>query len=169
MLKAENLDQAFSVVDDWLKDVEVLVAQVAVDLGQYLLRTVLESSPQYTGDFTANWKLYVNTVTAEQDFIGGIFNKEFPDDTPFKRGDSPAINYALSMNKGRGAGMKIGDTLWLANAAKHVDLYAWKVENGTLRLRPENFGGHGPLRKAKLFVTAQFSEITKHNVGKLKL
>lgn len=167
MITVKNMEAAFAAMDKWLADVEATTREAAVSLSFLAFEQVLLSSPQYSGDFAANWRLSVNAIDVS--FHPQVFpEKEFPTKVPFKMGDSPAIMYAISQNTGRLSEAVLGDTLWLANTASHDELYAWKIENNLVRLRPENFGGEGPLGRAREYIKTHYSRIDKHNIGRLQ-
>ncbi len=162
MIKVTNLGQVMSEIDRWLVAVQVEVEQIAIDLMKVMLRQALWNSPQYSGDFVANFKVSIGKQ--DRSFTPGIFSdKIFPTKAPYQKGDTPAITFAAMANADKATGFKLGGTIWLSNSAAHDDLYAWKIENNTLKLRPQNFGGDGPLRYVKAYIGINFSRITKTN------
>lgn len=167
MLNVKNIDEAFAKIDAWLDEVEREIVDIAIGMTWTMTGQVLNLSPQYSGDFAANWRMSVNKI--DTTFQPGVFPEmQFPADAPFQRGDAPAILHAIKANDGRLNGAKLGDTLWLANSAEHHDLYAWKLEDGFIKLRPVNYGGEGPLRQAKKYMQVHFSTINKTNREFLK-
>jgi hypothetical protein len=167
MIKVLNIDAVFSQWDEWQKQVEAECLKIAIGLAKVTLGKALEASPQYSGDFAANWRLDVNNIVPF--FQEGIFpDKEFPTESPYQRRDTPAIRYAIGSNTGRLDSFKFGDTIWLHNSAAHDDLYAWKIEENLLRLRPVNYGGEGPLRQVKEYVKVHFNNISKTSLEFLK-
>jgi hypothetical protein len=169
MLKVTNLDQVEAEFEAWLHQQESVLERVAIGLTKVALGKALEYSPQYSGDFAANWKLYVNKI--ELDIQVDVFpGQQFPAEDPFQRRDTPAIQYAIKANEERvnEFNFRWGDTIWLANSAVHEDLYAWKIEDGLLKLRPVNYGGEGPLRQTKTYLKTHFSRIDKSNVEFLR-
>lgn len=170
MFKIKNHNKVLADIDKWMADVEAEYLRIAVALMRMMLSQSLKYSPQYSGDFAANWNLSVNLIDVT--FNEGVFpSKRFPvpdGQEPFQRGDAPAISYAFKANDGKLGSAKLGDTLWLANSAAHHDLYAWKIEDNLIKLRPVNFGGEGPLGKVKAHMLAHFSRIDKSNVEFLR-
>lgn len=168
-VKVDNAKAFFDAIDRWLADVEYLIVQVAVGLAYKAFDVALTTSPQYSGDFVANWKMSVGQPNVS--FQPGIFPEmTYPvdkDKRPFQRGDTAAIMHAITASNGVLSGAKLGDTLWLANSAEHDDLYAWKIEDNLIRFRPVNFGGDGPLRQVREVLKASYTEIGKHNVNEL--
>lgn len=164
MIRITNLDQVIAQHKAWLAAVKVEVEQIAIGMMKVMLGQALIRSPQYSGDFVANYKVSIGTI--DRSFKAGIFpDKTFPitEGSPFRRGDTPAISYAIRANDGKADGFKLGTTLWLANNAAHDDLYAWKIEDNLFRLRPQNFGGEGPMRGVKEYMKIHFGRITKSN------
>lgn len=167
MIKVKNADQFFGSIDSWLDEVEHEYMQIAISLMWIMTGEALKRSPQYSGDFVANWKLAVNKYSTT--FREGIFpDKQFPAEHPFQRMDAQPILYAIDANKGALNTARLGDTLWLSNSAMHHDLYAWKLEDGLIRLRPVNYGGEGPLRQVRELMKAQFGRIDKQTMEFLK-
>jgi hypothetical protein len=167
MFKVTNTDKVFDEIDAWLAAVERETLLIAINMMWVMLGKATLVSPQYSGDFVANFQFSIGTPSRR--FTEGIFpGKAFPSDSPFQRGDTPAVQYALDSNTGRFNGAKLGQTLWLSNSALHHDLYAWKIEDGLLKLRPVNYGGHGPLRQVKNHIRVHYSRITKDHKELLK-
>lgn len=167
MLKVGNIDKFFSEIDHWEKQVAREYELIAIGMMKVMLGKALQTSPQYSGDFVANYKLSINKV--DTSFKEGVFpDRMFPTENPFQRKDSQAIRYAIAANDGKLSGAKVGDTLWLANSANHHDLYAWKIEDNLVKLRPVNYGGEGPLRQVRAYMKAHFSRIDKTNREFLK-
>lgn len=164
MLKVTNLDAVERDIDRWLEQVEQQVEHIAKAIAIESLIHGAYNSPQYSGDFVANWKLSVNQP--DRTFTEGIFpEKGFPAKHPFIRGDSPAIAYAMGQAQGRLDGFKLGDTIWLANSAVHHDLYAWKIENNRIKFRIGNIGA--PLQHTFDYLRARYGVINKGNLGGL--
>lgn len=167
MIKITNLSKVVADIDRWLLSVHEDVEQIAIGLMKVMLNQAMLHSPQYSGDFVANYKVSIGKI--DKGFTPGIFSdKKFPAKAPYQKGDMPAISFAAAANVGKTAGFKLGNTIWLSNSAAHDDLYAWKIENNTLRLRPQNFGGEGPMRAVKAYMKLNFSRITKANRNLLR-
>lgn len=171
MIKATNIDKVFAEIDQWFKDVEEEVEKVAIGLSYIALGRALYWSPQYSGDFAANWKLYVGQY--QQEWVEGRWpDKSFPSEDPYQRLDDTAMDFAIAANEGRvtTANFRLGQTIWLANSSQHDggDLYAWKIEDGLIKLRPQNYGGDFPLRRTRNYIKSEFGRITKSNVEFLR-
>lgn len=173
MITCTNLDAAFDKIDKWLADTEDKVERIAIGLLYFGLDVAATRSPQYSGDFVANWRVSAKVI--DTTFQSGIFpGMEFPipeGTAPFQRGDAPAILHAIRESTGKLTNFRLGDKLWLANSAKHEDLleetYAWKIENNFIKFRPPNFGGDGPLRQVKEAISTNYSRIGRHNMRTL--
>lgn len=146
MIYVGNLEQVSGQLDAWVERVE---AQATVKLKAtsiHALTWLARHSPQFSGDFAANWKVAVNGTDAS--FDTGAVEAKWTDPRgaafgteSYKQGDAPAITYAFT----RGAPViqqaKLGDYLTLSNSALHDEPYAWKIENNQIKFRPENAEG----------------------------
>lgn len=140
MLKVTNMAEVFGEIDLWLKEVEAEIVGIANGLAYQALITVEHHSAQFSGDFAANWNLSVNIP--DTSFQAGIFpGHQWPTGhDPFIMGDAPAMQYAYDAARGKLSGMKLGDTIWLTNAASHQEAYAEKIEAGRVNFRRGNDG-----------------------------
>lgn len=153
VIKVTNLSTFNAEVEKWFAAVEKAAAEAAVGLAQVALDEILENSPQYSGDFVANWKVG-NSVTSDftMNAVGGMNSK-----VPFKRGDNPAIAYAKSQAKWPTP--SLGKAIYLYNNAKHDEPYAPKIEKGEIKFRDVNEGADHPVRKAMLNVSFLYTNI----------
>lgn len=134
-LHIKNLEHFTRHVDSWVDKVGVETAQVANGMAVEMFEMLLKISPQYSGDFAANWQYsrnIPNTNFSELNLLD-----QDPSRTPFGAGSRPAINYATVMNKGRDTFVKLGDTFYLSNSAAHHEPYALKIERNTINFRTE--------------------------------
>lgn len=163
MFKVTNAEQVFNEWDTWLAQVEAEVMRIAIDMMYVMLREAALRTPQYSGDMVANYNLSVNAIDGS--FAPHVFPEmRFPTENPFQKEDMPAIMHTINRNAGRLVKAKLGDTLWLANGAVHDDdAYAWKIEDGLLKLRPQNAGGYGPIRKTRDYMQAHYRQIGRSN------
>lgn len=167
MIKITNLNKVIADIDRWLLAVHEDVEQIAIGMMKVMLNQAIYHSPQYSGDFVANYKVSVGKI--DTSYTQGVFSdKKFPTKAPYQKGDMPAISFAAAANVGKGAGFRLGNTIWLSNSSAHDETYAWKIENNTLRLRPQNFGGEGPMRAVRAYMAVNFGRITKANRDKLR-
>lgn len=152
-------------VQGWFSRVRTAAEGAAVGLGKEAFEQILETSPQYSGDFTANWKVSVGTpdTTFTIDVIPSRVSS--PDDDgirhsePFKRGDGEAIAYAKS--RAKWPVLKLGQKLFISNSANHDEPYAMKIENGEIKLRPVNKGADHVVRRSTQYVLNRYSRIDK--------
>lgn len=142
-----NLDTAFGSIDKWLTDVKSKTERRVKGLTMYATKWLATHSPQYSGDFAANWRVAVNGV--DTSFTQAAVNPTWVDPLGrgfgielFKQGDRPAIDYALSNMTNDVTLIDLGDYVTISNSAQHgADKYAWKIENNKINFRPENHEG----------------------------
>lgn len=155
-VKVTNLAAFDADVQKWFGAVEKAAAEAAVGLAREALDEVLTYSPQYSGDFVANWKVGRLPIN---DFQSGVFTGGKLAKWPlFQMGSREPINYAKA--HARWPRIKLGETIYLSNSAAHDEPYAFKIEEGTIRLRPVNEGAAHVVRRAVLQVSHHYSTIT---------
>jgi hypothetical protein len=167
VIKVTNLDSFDATVQRWFKDVEKAAAEAAVGLAHAAFEQLLETSPQYSGDFVANWTVSdsatSNTFTpnAVGGYAAGVsgVNKLSP---LHQMGDTPAMAYARSHAKW--PKITLGKSVYLHNNASHSAPYAMKIEQGQIKLRPVNEGADHVVRRAIATVAFNF-----HNIGPVQL
>lgn len=154
MIKLENLDSFNASVQRWFSSVEEAAAEAAVGLAKEAFEEIIQYSPQYSGDFVANWKVSKNTpdTSFTLDAVHG-FNKA----EPFQMGDSPAMEYARQHAKW--PKIRLGESIFLSNSARHDEPYAWKIELGQVALRPVNEGAEHVVFRAASLVGFNFTNI----------
>lgn len=152
-LEFRNLDAFVNDLRGWVEQVRADAADAAAGLAYTALREVAQMSAQYSGDFAANWKLAVGSP--DYSFQGQLFSLAHG---PRIMGDAQAIDYALDHARGKLAGMKLGDTLYLANSAAHDEAYAWKIEDNRIKFRPGNKGA--PLRTWEAQASVKYANLT---------
>lgn len=145
MLEALNIDEAFKAVDGWLEGCSVGAESAARNIAVDALITLADRSPQYSGDFVANWRMSLNTP--DLTFKEGLFpDKKYKAKDPFIRGDQKAQDYAFTEAVGKLDNFKLGDTIYLSNSAAHTNKkggkehYAWEIEKNKIKFRIGNFG-----------------------------
>ena len=136
--KVENLDSAFGTLDKWVDEVRGKAEKQLRVVSRYALKWLSTHSPQYTGDFAANWRAAVNSV--DDAFIYHAVY-QYGQTEPFKQGDRPAISYAIDRNAYLIQEAELGDYVTIANSATHDVPYAWKIESNQINFRPENYEG----------------------------
>ena len=135
-VKVTNLSAFDAQVEAWFAAVEKAAAEAAVGLAREAFEQIIENGPQNSGDFVAQTKVSVVAPTPVSDFEPFQLHNKAGD--PFKMGDSPAMDYAKS--HAVWPTIKLGQTVFISSSAKHDEFYAWKIEKGQIKLRPENAG-----------------------------
>jgi hypothetical protein len=176
VLSLQNLDAFDRSVQGWLSAVERATEQASVGLAKAVFKQLLQGSPQYSGDFAANWKVGYNFV--DQSFEMNVLDHSamyselkgsdgLGEFEPFSRGDMPAISYAES--KAQWRTLKLGETIYLSNSAHHldakeggegvIDLYGWKIENNEINFRPGNRGSGAIMRRSLAHIGNRYRHI----------
>ena len=166
-----GLEQFDASVKTWFGNVRQAAQEAAVGLAEVALVRILEESPQYTGDFVAGWEVGFNApphiwrppkILNQKMIKAGVVD-------PFEKGDTVAIDYALSKAAPRFAAAKKeplglpgsphGTSIYLSNSAHHDEDYAWKIENGEINFRPVNQNADRVVQRAALFTRNRFKHI----------
>lgn len=145
MIYASNAEQVAKDLDAWFakahRQAELKLKVTAIRALHWLAL----HSPQFSGDFAANWKVAVNGL--DTSFKAEALGEAEVEVGPFghlqrtsvrRQGDAGAVKYAVSMGGPVINRAKLGDFLTLANSAKHDQAYAWKIENNQIKFRDEN-------------------------------
>ena len=135
-VKVTNLSAFDAQVEAWFAAVEKAAAEAAVGLAREAFEQIIENGPQNSGDFVAQTKVSVGAPAPVSDFKPFQLHNKASD--PFQMGDSPAMEYAKS--HAVWPTIKLGQTVFISSSAKHDEFYAWKIEKGQIKLRPENAG-----------------------------
>ena len=163
-VKVTNLSAFDAQVEAWFAAVEKAAAEAAVGLAKRVFDKVLIESPQYSGDFTANWQVSVDAPSTK--FTIGVLRPKlngYADSVgirgiePFKRGDPEAIAYAQS--HAVWPTIKLGQTIYLSNSANHDEDYAWKIEDGKIKFRMVNQGAAAVGRRSIEYVGHRYPVI----------
>ena len=172
-VKVTNLSAFDAQVEAWFAAVEKAAAEAAVGLAKRVFDKVLIESPQYSGDFAANWQVSVDAPSSR--FTVGVLKPKlhgYADSTgihglePFKRGDPEAITYAKS--HAVWPTIKLGQTIYLSNSANHDEDYAWKIEDGTIKFRPVTQGADHVGARSLNFVAHRYPVINKSALAILR-
>jgi hypothetical protein len=169
VLKVTNLKEVGDGFDAFFALATKTVTETSRGLGVMLFKGALNYSPQFSGDFTANWKFAVNWIdtsfkadifpaavdTSEKILWGdsrrgGYVKRKRLPVGGFLKGSTPAMNYAIAANKGRDKGFKLGDTINISNSAVHDEPYAMLIEENQIKFRPGNSGIPGRSAAADL-------------------
>lgn len=138
MFEVKGLEQFTAAVDAWLLATEQHIADVARGIAVETFDTMLRISPQYSGDFVANWN-----VSVDQPDESFRQFRTFQDShkAPFIGGDAEAQAEAKLRNRGRADGFTLGQTIYITNASVHAgDYYAGLIEDNQIKFRPGNAG-----------------------------
>ena len=172
-LEINGLDAFDRQVMAWFGAVEKATAQAAVGLARRVFDKVLIESPQYSGDFAANWQVSVGVPSTK--FTVGVIRPKIKayadsdgirDFEPFKRGDPEAVAYAKS--HAAWPELKLGQTIYISNSAEHDEPYAWAIENGKINFRPVNAGADAVARRSMAFVANRYPTITSSQFSVLR-
>ena len=164
-VEIKGLDAFDRQVKAWFGAVEKAAAQAAVGLAKQAFDNILINSPQFSGDFTANWRhsvgapdtrFTVNAISGAARFRGHTDEHGVE---PFGRGDSVAIEYAKS--HATWTTPKLGQTIYLSNSAVHDEPYAWLIEGGKINFRSVNSGADHVVRNAATRMNNRYSTLTK--------
>ena len=164
VLKVHGLSSLKSACAAFIAEARLNAQIAALGMAKRTFNHLLYISPQYSGDFVANWK--VDYGTPSYRFTPQALGKSFPDEDPFKRGDTRAIEYAKQNAAWRLP--NLGETIYLHNSAAHDEPYAWKVEDGTIRLRPVNEGAAYVVRRSVQFVSTRYTAIGASQITSLR-
>lgn len=169
-VKVKNLDSFDLAVQKWFSNVEKAAAQAAVGLAKVAFNHILENSPQYSGDFVANWNVGLKPSSRFVTFGGSgtrlnAYGHYVPL-KPFQRGDSPAIDHAKS--RAQWPTLTLGQSIFLSNSAAHDEPYALKIEDGTIKFRPVNGDAGHVVARAKQHVGLHYKHISKAALAALQ-
>lgn len=145
MIYASNATQVSSDLDAWFAKAQ---RQAALKLKVTAIRAlhwISLHSPQFSGDFAANWKVAVNGIDSsfraealgEPEMEVGTFG-HLQRSSVRQQGDMGAVKYAVAAGGPIINRAKLGDFITIANSAQHDQAYAWKIENNQIKFRDEN-------------------------------
>ena len=154
-----GLDKFDAAVRGWFADVEEAAAEAAVGLAHEAFTEILENSPQFSGDFTANTRVST-TGTPDRTFVEGLGGGTMHN--PFQMGAIPA--QLTAMGNAQWTTPKLGTSIFISSTAKHDENYAWKIERGEIALRDVNQGADHIYERAMR--TTQHRYV---NIGKVQL
>lgn len=165
MIKVTNLAEFDADVMAWFAAVEEAAAEAAVGLAKIAFHNLLIESPQYSGDFAANWRVSVGTISAgfTENAVGGVGALG---DKAFQRGSPRAIAYA--MGHAEWPRIQLGQTIVLHNSAAHTEPYAMKIEEGSIVFRDVNSGADHVVRRTAMKVGFDYESITSQKLKGLR-
>lgn len=158
-VSVQNLDAFDTTVQQWFKSVQKAAEDAALGLAKMAFKHVLEISPQFSGDFVANWVVGYNALNysfTPQAVAPDKFWND-PDWVAHSRGDPEAQEYAKS--HAHWQSIKLGGSIFLCNSAHHHgDNYAMKIEGGMIKFRDVNAGADAVVRKTALNLAGDISK-----------
>jgi len=156
-------------VKSFFANVRVAAQEAAVDMAMVALKEIVKESPQFSGQFVANWQLapYAPSQIAYNDPLNFYQNEaqselSGSDVTPYKKGDVKAINFAMTKARAgaaRARSAPLGTPIFLSNSSQHEEPYAWKIENGEINFRPENPDASRVVQRSAVVVRNRFNKI----------
>lgn len=166
MLKVTGLDQFKSATSAWLGEVRKATSEAAVGLAKRTFEKILYTSPQWSGDFVNSWN--VSYGTPQYYFEGGAFpGHQYPGGDPFQRGASEPIRAALQ--RAQWKSVTLGTSIYITNAAHHgEDSYGWRIEDGSIKLRPVNAGATHVIARSVAFMLSRYKVITPSKLSTLR-
>lgn len=171
-----NLPEFDAKVKAWFAAVRKGTEQVAKGLAQQAFDRVLRTSPQYSGTFVANWRMNVGSpdTSWDEDPLGT--KGEQP--APYKIGSQRAIAYAKSHEAGKLSGFTLGQKIYVSNSTmgEGANSYgievgaplAIELEEGVIKLRPENLGADRMVRRARDVLINRYRNIGKAQLSVLR-
>lgn len=128
---------------------EVRIMNIMYDAQEFATR----HSPVYSGDFASNWNVSYGRPDTTFILAGGDYMRI---DKDTLRAFSP--NSALSVGKGNFdmSGFRLGQPVFLTNAAEHDEPYAWLIEDDKIKFREVNVGLGGVGRKTATHIIERF-------------
>lgn len=180
MLEVSNVGELARQIDAWCKAAEKLAEDVGRGLTVVAFKHVLAISPQYSGDFVANWRYSIGAIDdswAISNVTGtnkyqktptGLKHDGLPAEVAFKQGDWPARNAALSHNRGRDGAFKLGVTVYISNSSVHDEPYAMKIENNQIKFRDVNPNAGAPAAQAAKYIADNYSMISSSRARGLR-
>lgn len=152
-----------AAVRGWFAAVEEAAAEAAVGLAHNAFEEILETGPQFSGDFVANTRVSMSGTpdkTFEEGLGGGTMHE------PFKMGDSPA--QAAAKSRATWTTPKLGTPIFISSTAKHDEFYSHKIEDGQIALRSVNAGADHIYRRAASNTKHRYSTIGKVQLADLR-
>lgn len=127
-------------LDAWLDACEELVAHAARGIAVDAFHQMLRISPQFSGDFVANWNVSVDAPDESFTPWGSIGHGRPGFVNVRVGGDPAAIGEAVTRNLGRASAFALGQSIYITNASHHDEFYAGLIEDNQIRFRPGNAG-----------------------------
>lgn len=134
MVEIKNLAQVIAQLDAWIASAERLAENVAKGLAAESFKMLLDHSPQYSGDFVANWNVSIGNIDASfTQFQDPAITSTFK---VYQNRSAPAMQAAILRNAGKLATFKLGEAIFISNGSSHDQAYAPMVEDDSITWRP---------------------------------
>ncbi len=148
MIKVGNLAEISASFDNFVEGVKVDAKVRLQKIATNALSWMTVQSPQFSGDFAANWKVSINAQQPAGFILNAVGGSDWTDPrgkafgaTSSRRAGSPeaplfALNAGLPIIKTA----KLGDRVVISNSSYHDEFYSFLIEGNSIRFRPENLG-----------------------------
>jgi len=147
-------------VDAWLATCTDLATEVAKGYVSETYHYILETSPQFSGDFVANWNLSLMLPDNSFVHLHPVSSFAWFRSPRYGEGDREAIDKALSRARAAFDGFRLGVPVFFTNASAHDDEpYALKIEANTIEFRPVNVSGGAVMYRAQSVMRLRYNQI----------
>lgn len=169
MIYVKNVAQVQAQLKAWMEKQRRMAETTARGLAISAFEELLRRSPQFSGDFAANWNLAVNRMDLSFEPFEGFFLGHGKGGTnePFALGDLPAQDEAKRRNAGKLANFRLGDTVYITNVSAHNQAYAVKIEQGTINFRDVNRLGAHPMANTLATLGRQWKVVSSRSAKQL--
>ncbi len=166
-----SFSQFRSAVTTWHRNVRNLTIGVARGMSVDIYHNIVRISPQFSGDYTANWRYSVGSIDkrfepvvhfgSQRDSSGHL--PRFLS-VPKYAGHEAAIEVAYHRNKGNESRFReLGQTIFISNSAVHDEAYAFLIEEGKIKFRPGTGNAPGVVRRALAMTIGEYGTIIGKN------
>lgn len=170
MLTISGFEAFDRAIAGFMAEAHTEATQVAKGYVSETLRYILKTSPQYSGDFVANWNVYLGAPRYEFEYdvvntrtLGtkkdGTRSKTARLATVFQEGSQPAQDHALAKAKATLSRFTLGTPVFFTNASEHTAPYSVKIERDKIRFRPENPSGGRVMERAMTEMGSKYTLI----------
>ena len=165
VFKLEGLDEANNVIKKWFAQVQNDAERAAVGLARECFVKIIETGPQYSGDFVANINVSVGYPNPNF-YPNAIDNPDMYEFEPFQEGDEPAISFAEG--RYRLNHIDLGQHIFITSNAAHAEDYSIKIEENKILFRPANISKGATFSRSFNIVASEYATIDKGRLAKLK-
>lgn len=160
--------------DKAMAELEGELEGVIRGISVHAFNSLLSKTPQFYGRMTASWDYQIGSSPSFYDRSEEVMTRFQADredfDSPdqfsgFWRGHPAAIAIANNHSRGREAGFKLGNTIWITNGVDHGEgPYSDAIEQGEVRLRAENYPDpSSPVKRTVEQMVKNFSGAARSN------